>query len=232
MMIPRLGESAIKLAPSILSADVARLAEQVGEAEQGGADRIHVDVMDGHFVPNLTFGPVIVKWLRPVTRLPLEVHLMIDNPDQFLEAFAEAGANTLIVHQEGGIHLNRTVQQIKALGRRAGVAINPATPAGMLEEILPDLDLVLVMTVNPGFGGQRFIPEMLPKIRRLRAMCGERGLRPAIEVDGGENATTAAHAAAAGANAIVAGSAIFRAKDYAKAIAELRTKAAAATIAS
>ena len=175
-MIPRPGDSAIKLAPSILSADVARLAEQVGEAEQGGADRIHVDVMDGHFVPNLTFGPVIVKWLRPVTQLPLEVHLMIDNPDQFLEAFAEAGANTLIVHQEGAIHLNRTVQQIKALGRRAGVAINPATPAVMLQEILPDLDLVLVMTVNPGFGGQSFLAGTLPKIRTIRQMIDSLGI--------------------------------------------------------
>ena len=137
MMIPRLGESAIKLAPSILSADVARLAEQVGEAEQGGADRIHVDVMDGHFVPNLTFGPVIVKWLRPVTRLPLEVHLMIDNPDQFLEAFAEAGANTLIVHQEGGIHLNRTVQQIKALGRALVLPSTRQHPPGCWRRSCP-----------------------------------------------------------------------------------------------
>ena len=213
MMIPRLDETAIKLAPSILSADVARLAEQVGEAEQGGADRIHVDVMDGHFVPNLTFGPVIVKWLRPVTRLPLEVHLMIDNPDQFLEAFAEAGANTLIVHQEGGIHLNRTVQQIKALGRRAGVAINPATPAGMLEEILPDLDLVLVMTVNPGFGGQRFLAGTLPKIRTIRQMIDSLGTSCELEVDGGIDHKTAPLVVEAGARVLVAGSSIYGAKD-------------------
>src|SRR3954471_13064178 len=143
----------VKLAPSILAADFARLGEQVREAEQAGADRIHVDVMDGHFVPNISMGPFVVKAVRPVTRLPLEVHLMIEHPDRFLDAFAEAGADTLIVHQEGAVHLNRTVQRIEALGKRAGVAINPATPASFLEEILPDLDLVLAMTVNPGFGG-------------------------------------------------------------------------------
>ena len=192
---------------------MARLAEQVGEAEQGGADRIHVDVMDGHFVPNLTFGPVIVKWLRPVTQLPLEVHLMIDNPDQFLEAFAEAGANTLIVHQEGSIHLNRTVHQIKALGCRAGVAINPATPAVMLEEILPDLDLVLVMTVNPGFGGQHFLAGTLPKIRTIRQMIDSLGTRCELEVDGGIDHDTAPLVVAAGARVLVAGSSIYGAHD-------------------
>jgi ribulose-phosphate 3-epimerase len=153
----------VKLAPSILSADLAHLADEVSAAELGGADRIHIDVMDGHFVPNLTFGPVVVKWIRPVTRLPLETHLMIDEPDRLLEAFVEAGADTLIVHQEGAVHLNRTIQRIKALGRRVGVAINPATPAIMLEEVLPELDLVLVMTVNPGFGGQSFLRELYPR---------------------------------------------------------------------
>ena len=147
----------IKLAPSILAADMGHLADQVAEVVAAGADRIHVDVMDGHFVPNISFGPVVVRWLRPVTSLPLEVHLMISEPDRYLAAFAEAGADTLIVHQEGAIHLNRTVQEIHRLGLRAGVAINPATPAGVLEEILPDLELVLVMTVNPGFGGQEFL---------------------------------------------------------------------------
>ena len=168
--------------------------------------------MDGHFVPNLTFGPVIVKWLRPVTRLPLEVHLMIDNPDQFLEAFAEAGANTLIVHQEGAIHLNRTVQQIKGLGR-AGVAINPATPAGMLEEILPDLDLVLVMTVNPGFGGQRFLAGTLPKIRTIRQMIDSLGTNCELEVDGGIDHKTAPLVVEAGARVLVAGFSIYGATD-------------------
>ncbi len=212
MVVPRSGEPAIKLAPSILSADVARLAEQVAEAEQGGADRIHVDVMDGHFVPNLTFGPVIVKWLRPVTQLPLEVHLMIDNADQFLEPFAEAGANTLIVHQEGAIHLNRTVQQIKALGLRAGIAINPATPAVMLQEILPDLDLVLVMTVNPGFGGQRFLSGTLPKIGTIRKMIDSLGTPCDLEVDGGIDHETAPLVIEAGARVLVAGSSIYGAE--------------------
>src|SRR5438067_3472400 len=157
----------VALAPSILSADFARLGEQVAEVEAAGADRIHVDVMDGHFVPNITIGPVVVRSLRRVTRLPLEVHLMIERPDLFLDAFAEAGADSLLVHQEGAANLHRTVQHIKGLGKRAGVVINPATPAGVLEEILPDVDLVLVMTVNPGFGGQQFIANMVPKIRRV-----------------------------------------------------------------
>ncbi len=223
MVMPRQAESAIKLAPSILSANAVRLAEEVHEAEQGGADRIHVDVMDGHFVPNLTFGPVIVKWLRPVTQLPLEVHLMIDNPDRFVEAFAEAGANTLIVHQEGAIHLNRTVQQIKALGCRAGVAINPATPALMLEEILPDLDLVLVMTVNPGFGGQHFLSGTLSKIGTIRKMIDSLGTPCELEVDGGIDHETAPLVVGAGARVLVAGSSIYGAEDgVSAAMARLR----------
>jgi ribulose-phosphate 3-epimerase len=201
--------TAIKLAPSILAADAARLGEQVTEAEDAGADRIHVDVMDGHFVPNLTFGPVIVKSLRPITRLPLEVHLMIDDPDRFIEAFAEAGASTLIVHQEGAIHLNRTVQAIKDLGRRAGVAINPATPAVMLQEILPDLDLILVMTVNPGFGGQSFLAGTLPKIRAVRRMIDSLKISCEVEVDGGIDHETARQVVEAGAEVLVAGSSIF-----------------------
>ena len=206
-------ETAVKIAPSILSADVSRLGEQVGEVERAGADRIHVDVMDGHFVPNLTFGPVIVRWLKPVTTVPLEVHLMIDNPDLFLDAFAEAGARTLIVHQEGAIHLNRTVQRIKGLGLRAGVAINPATPARMLEEILPDLDLVLVMTVNPGFGGQSFLANMLGKIRSVRRMIDTNHPGCELEVDGGIDQHTAPLVVEAGARVLVAGSSIYGAKE-------------------
>jgi ribulose-phosphate 3-epimerase len=212
-MIPHHGEMVVKLAPSILSADMARLGEQVAEAERAGADRIHVDVMDGHFVPNITFGPVVVRWLRPVTRLPLEVHLMISEPDKFLDAFSQAGSDTLIVHPEGAIHLNRTVQQIKALGRRAGVAINPATPAVLLEEILPDLDLVLVMTVNPGFGGQSFLNGTLAKIRTIRRMIDEVCPGCELEVDGGIDAKTAPLVVEAGARVLVAGSAIYGASN-------------------
>jgi ribulose-phosphate 3-epimerase len=199
----------IKLAPSILSADVAHLADQVAEAIAAGADRIHVDVMDGHFVPNITFGPVVVRWLKPVTSVPLEVHLMIAEPDRYLAAFAEAGADTLIVHQEGAIHLNRTVQEIHRLGLRAGVALNPATPAVLLEEILPDLELVLVMTVNPGFGGQQFLSGMLPKIRRVRRMIDQVRPECELEVDGGIEPHTAPLVVEAGARVIVAGSAVY-----------------------
>ncbi len=222
-MISSSDETSVKVAPSILSADMSRLGEEVAEAERAGADRIHIDVMDGHFVPNLTLGPIVVKWLRPGSKLPFEVHLMISNPDEFLDEFAEAGSNTLIVHQEGSIHLNRTIQRIKALGRRAGVAINPATPAVTLEEILPDLDLVLVMTVNPGFGGQSFLAGTLGKIRAIRRMIDALGSPCELEVDGGIDHDTTPLAVDAGARVLVAGSSIYGASDgVAAAVRRLR----------
>src|SRR6516225_2018828 len=203
----------VKLAPSILSADFVQLGKQVGEAEEAGADRIHVDVMDGRFVPNISIGAPVVQSLRRVTRLPLETHLMISDPDFFLDEFTEAGSSSFLVHWEGNNNLHRTVQRIKALGKRVGVVINPATPAAVLEEILQDVDQVLVMTVNPGFGHQRFIHTTLPKIRRVRQMIDE--IRPGcdLEVDGGIDATTAPLVVSAGANVLVAGSAIFGAGD-------------------
>jgi ribulose-phosphate 3-epimerase len=203
----------IKIAPSILAADFARLGEQVTAAEKAGADRIHVDVMDGHFVPNITIGPLVVRSLRAATRLPLEAHLMIESPDRYVEAFAEAGIDSLLVHQEGAANLHRTVQHIKALGKKAGVVINPATPAWVLEEILPDVNLVLVMTVNPGFGGQQFIPTMLAKIRRVREMIDRVQPGCELEVDGGIEPETAPLAVEAGADVLVAGSAVFHVRE-------------------
>jgi ribulose-phosphate 3-epimerase len=200
---------AVKLAPSILTADFAHLGDQVAEAECAGANRIHVDVMDGHFVPNLSMGPPIVDALRRVTRLPLEAHLMILQPDLFVDEFAQAGIDSFIVHWEGNNDLSRTVQRIKNLNKRVGVAINPATSAAVLEEILQELDQVLVMTVNPGFGHQHFLPSMLPKITRAREMIDRIVPGCDLEVDGGVDATTAPLAVAAGADVLVAGSAIF-----------------------
>ncbi len=197
------------IVPSILSADVARLGEQVAATQAAGADRIQVDVMDGRFVPNITFGPLVVAAVRRHTTLPLEAHLMIVEPERYVADFAEAGADVIIVHQEVSPHLHRTVQQIKSLGKRAGVAINPATPLAMLQEILGDVDLVLCMTVNPGFGGQEFIPATLSKIERLRAMIQQHVAQCDLEVDGGINATTAAQVTRAGANVLVAGSSVY-----------------------
>lgn len=206
----------IKIAPSILSADFARLGEQVQEAIEAGSDLIHVDVMDGHFVPNLTLGPAILAALRPIARasgIPLDVHLMIEQPERMIPEFAQAGADILTVHVETCPHLHRTVQQIKELGARAGVTLNPATPLSSLEEILPFVDLVLLMSVNPGFGGQSYIPTSTDKIARLRQMLRSRGLdQVELEVDGGIKDSTIAQAAKAGASILVAGSAIFNSK--------------------
>lgn len=222
--VSRLWDSTVRIAPSILAADFAHLGEQVEEARAAGADRIHVDVMDGHFVPNISMGPVVVRALRKVTPLPLEVHLMIEEPDRYLEEFAEAGADSLIVHVEGNANLHRTIQRIRSLGKKAGVAINPATPAPSIGEILGDLDLVLVMTVNPGFGGQQFLAEVLPKIREVRDLLDCRRPWCELEVDGGIDATTAAAVTLAGANILVAGSAIFGAPaGIAAAMASLRS---------
>jgi ribulose-phosphate 3-epimerase len=202
-------EEVVKLAPSILAADFARLGEQVAEAEKAGADRIHVDVMDGHFVPNLSMGAPVVQSLRRVTRLRLETHLMITDPDLFLEELVAAGSDSFLVHWEGNNNLDRTVRRIKDLGKRAGVAINPATPAAVLEEILPAVDLVLIMTVNPGFGHQHFLHSTLSKILRVRRMVDKVNPRCEVEVDGGIDDETAPLAAEAGANVFVAGSSVF-----------------------
>ena len=199
----------MKLAPSILAADFARLGDQVAEAERAGADRIHVDVMDGHFVPNISMGAPIIRSLRKATRLPLEAHLMISDPEFFVDEFAQAGTDSFLVHWEGNNDLSRTVQRIKALGKRVGVAINPATSAAVLEEIMQDLDQVLIMTVNPGFGHQHFLHATLPKIGRARQMIDRTKPGCDLEVDGGIDVTTAPLAVAAGANVLVAGSAIF-----------------------
>jgi len=218
---------AVKLAPSILAADFARLGEQVAEAEKAAANRIHVDVMDGHFVPNLSMGAPVVQSLRRVTSLPLETHLMITNPDLFLEEFVAAGSDSFLVHWEGNYNLDRTVRRIKELGKRAGVVINPATPAAVLEEILPEIDQVLVMTVNPGFGHQHFLRSTLPKIERVRQMVERMKLSCEVEVDGGVDEETAPLAAEAGADVFVAGSSIFGNKaGVAAAMGRLRTNIA------
>ena len=206
-------QNAVKIAPSILAANFARLGEQVAEAERCGADRIHVDVMDGHFVPNISMGAPVVKSLRQVTRLPLETHLMISDPDFFLDEFADAGSDSFIIHWEGNNNLHRTIHRVRDLGKRVGLAINPATPAAVLEEVLPDLDLVLVMTVNPGFGHQHFIHSTLAKIQRARRIIQQVRPECELELDGGIDATTASLGVKAGANVLVAGTSIFGASE-------------------
>jgi len=219
----------IKISPSILSADFSRLGEDVQAVDRAGADYIHIDVMDGHFVPNITIGPLVVDALRKVTDKPLDVHLMIENPDLYIPDFAKAGADIITVHQEAVPHLHRTVQLIKSLGKKAGVSLNPATPVETLDVILDELDLVLIMSVNPGFGGQSFIPSALDKIRALRQRITERGLSTELEVDGGVKIDNIREVVAAGADVLVAGSAVFNTEDYAATITALRENAANTT---
>lgn len=212
----------VKIAPSILSADFSRLAEEIIDVERGGADYIHIDVMDGHFVPNITIGPLLVAAIRPVTKLPLDVHLMIENPDSYIEAFAKAGADYISVHVEACTHLHRTVQLVKSFGKKAGVVLNPATPVTSIQHIIGDIDMVLLMSVNPGFGGQKFISSVLPKITEVKEMAEKNGISIEIEVDGGVNEETARLCIQHGAGVLVAGSAIYNQADRKKAIEAIR----------
>ena len=212
----------VRIAPSILSADFSKLGEEVAAIEAAGADWVHIDVMDGHFVPNLTFGAPVVSCLRKVTKMPFDVHLMVEAPQNYIADFAKAGADILTVHLETAPHLHRVIQAIKEAGLKAAVSLNPSTPLCLLEEILPELDMVLLMSVNPGFGGQAFIPSSLEKVRKLRQMLNERGLQTDIQVDGGVTPDNAAQLIAAGATILVAGSAVYKAPDMANAIHSLR----------
>jgi ribulose-phosphate 3-epimerase len=212
----------VRIAPSVLAADFSRLGDEVRAAEAAGADSIHIDIMDGRFVPNLTMGPVVVEAIRAVTKLPLDIHLMILEPERYLDAFAKAGGDILTVHIEASPHLHRTVQQIQELGKRPSVALNPHTPLQGLDVVLPDLSMVLLMTVNPGFGGQKFINAVVPKIRAMRAEIDRRGLQTDLQVDGGVASDTARTAVEAGANVLVAGTAVFGQPDYHAAISSLR----------
>ncbi|MDR4946339.1 ribulose-phosphate 3-epimerase [Neobacillus cucumis] len=212
----------VKIAPSILSADFSKLGEEIIAVEKAGADYIHIDVMDGHFVPNITIGPLVVEAIRPITKLPLDVHLMIENPDHYLEAFVKAGADYITVHVEACRHLHRTIQSIKSFGVKAGVVLNPATPVESIQHIIGDIDMVLLMSVNPGFGGQTFIPEVLPKIKKVKEMAEQKGIQIEIEIDGGVNPETARQCIEAGATVLVAGSAVYNQEDYQQAISQLR----------
>ena len=213
------------IAPSILSADGGRFAEEIAAVEKAGADWIHIDVMDGHFVPNITLGPAIIASLRKITALPFDVHLMIENPDNYIESFANAGADIITVHEEAANHLHRTVDLIKKFGKKAGVSLNPATPLSSIEEILPDIDLLLIMSVNPGFGGQQFIKNSLVKIKRANKMLAELPQKPLLEVDGGVNLSNISAIAQAGADVLVAGAAVFGTADYAQTISALKAAA-------
>ncbi|MBW1720927.1 MAG: ribulose-phosphate 3-epimerase [Deltaproteobacteria bacterium] len=215
-----------KIAPSILSADFTRLGEEIRAVEEAGADYIHIDVMDGHFVPNITIGPMIVRAARSITRLPLDVHLMISDPDRYVQDFVEAGADKITVHAEAVDHLHRSLQLIRNLGAEPAVSLNPATPPGVIEYVLEDLAMILLMTVNPGFGGQDFIPAVVPKIERVREMINSRGLDVELEVDGGIGPDTIHLVSEAGADVFVAGSAIFGSEDYGETIGKMRARMA------
>jgi ribulose-phosphate 3-epimerase len=214
----------VKIAPSILSADFSKLGEEITAAEKAGADFIHIDVMDGHFVPNITIGPLVVKSVKKIASLPLDVHLMIEEPDRYIRDFAESGADIITVHSEASVHLHRTIQNIKEFGIKAAVSVNPATPLSHIEVILPYIDMALIMSVNPGFGGQKFIPEIFPRIQRLKTLINENKYKVDIEVDGGVNVENVSEVVLAGADIVVMGNAFYNSKDYAETVNTVRKK--------